>query len=107
MKAATEARHQDDTLGELKAAAFEVLCLNPGCEQSEWAQILVGQYGTEVVDAYGNDPEEVFAALAALWESPYFDEASGLEYDFHEWAEAFATEASVQLYYDLTSKNKT
>ncbi len=107
MKAVTEARHQDDTLDELKAAAFEVLRLNPGCEQSDWARILVEQYGTEVVDAYGNDPDEVFADLADLWESPYFDKASGLEYDFHEWAEAFATEASVQLYYDLTSKKKT
>ncbi|MBP7856840.1 MAG: hypothetical protein KAZ98_03080 [Prevotella sp.] len=95
------------SMEELKAAAFEVLRLNPGCEQSDWARILVEQYGTEVVDAYGNDPDEVFADLADLWESPYFDKASGLEYDFHEWAEAFATEASVQLYYDLTSKKKT
>ena len=106
MKAVTEANEQDDTLEELKAAAFEVLLLNPGCDQAEWADILVGQYGTEVVDAYGKDPAEAYASLEALWESPYLDEVSGLEYDFKTWAEAFSTDAAVQLYYDLTEKNK-
>lgn len=94
----------DDTLEELKAAAFEVLRLNPGCEQSDWANILVGQYGTEVVDAYGKDPAEAYASLEDLWESPYLDEASGLEYDFKTWAEAFETDASVQMYYDFTRR---
>ena len=93
-------------LEELKAAAFEVLLLNPGCEQSDWAKILVEQYGTEVVDAYGTDPEEAYASLADLWQSPYFDRNSGLEYDFKTWAEAFATDAAVQMYYDLTDKNE-
>ena len=91
----------DDTLEELKAAAFEVLRLNPGCEQSDWVKILVEQYGTEVVDAYGKDPAEAYASLEALWESPYLDEVSGLEYDFKTWAEAFSTDAAVQMYYDM------
>lgn len=94
------------SLDELKAAAFEVLRLNPGCEQSDWAKILVEQYGTEVVDAYGKDPAEAYASLEDLWESPYLDEVSGLEYDFKTWAEAFSTDAAVQLYYDLTEKNE-
>ena len=84
----------DETLEELKAAAFEALLLNPGCEQGDWAEILVSQYGTEVVDAYGTNPDEVYAELADLWESPYLDENSGLEYDFKTWAGAFATEAA-------------
>lgn len=94
------------SLDELKAAAFEVLLLNPGCEQTDWANILIEQYGTEVVDAYGKDPAEAYASLADLWESPYFDRNSRLEYDFKTWAEAFSTDAAVQLYYDLTEKNK-
>ena len=94
------------SLDELKAAAFEVLRLNPGCEQNDWAKMLVEQYGTEVVDAYGKDPAEAYASLEDLWESPYLDEVSGLEYDFKTWAEAFSTDAAVQLYYDLTEKNK-
>ena len=94
------------SMEELKAAAFEVLLLNPGCEQSDWAKILVEQYGTEVVDAYGKDPAEAYASLEDLWETPYLDEVSGLEYDFKTWAEAFSTDAAVQMYYDLTEKNK-
>ena len=96
----------DETLEELKAAAFEVLRLNPGCEQSDWTKMLVEQYGTEVMDAYGKDPAEAYASLEDLWESPYLDEVSGLEYDFKTWAEAFATDAAVQMYYDLTEKNE-
>ena len=93
------------SMEELKAAAFEVLLLNPGCEQKDWADILVEQYGTEVVDAYGKYPAEAYASLEDLWETPYLDEVSGLEYDFKTWAEAFSTDASVQMYYDLTEKN--
>lgn len=96
----------DDTLDELKVAAFEALRLNPGCEQSDWTKILVEQYGTEVVDAYGKDPAEAYASLEALWENPYLDEVSGLEYTFSQWADAFATDASVQMYYDLIDKIK-
>lgn len=92
------------SLEELKAAAFEVLRLNPGCEQSDWAKILVEQYGTEVVDAYGKDPAEAYASLEDLWESTYLDKVSGLEYDFKTWAEAFATDAAVQMYYDLIER---
>ena len=94
----------DETLEELKAAAFEVLLLNPGCDQGDWADILIEQYGTEVVDAYGNNPFEVYALLVDLWESLYFDKCSGLEYDFKTWAEALWTDAAVQMYYDLIDK---
>lgn len=104
MKAVTEANEPDDTLEELKAAAFEVLLLNPGCDQGDWTDILIEQYGTEVVDAYGNNPFEVYALLVDLWESPYFDKCSGLEYDFKTWAEALWTDAAVQMYYDLIDK---
>lgn len=96
----------DETLAELKAAAFEVLLLNPGSEMADWQQTLVLQYGTEVVDAYGQNPPEVYAALNDLWETPYEDINSGLEYDYKTWAAAFATDEAVRMYYDLTSKMK-
>ena len=92
---------EDETLEELKAAAFEVLLLNPGCDRADWAKILVEEYGTEVVDAFGSNPREVYAELDDLWETTYWDHKSDLEYTFKQWAEAFATEASVQMYYDL------
>ena len=94
----------NETLEELKAAAFEVLMLNPGSEQNDWANILVQQYSIEVVDAYGNNPPEVYASLCDLWDTEYLDPNSGLEYTYRTWAQAFATEASVQMYYDLTDK---
>ena len=106
MKSVTGAK-QDETLEELKAAAFEVLLLNPGCYCSKWITILTEQYGTELTDAYGTNPQDVHASLVELWESPYFDKCSGLEYDYKTWAEALWTDAAVQMYYDLTeSKNE-
>lgn len=107
MKAVTEANEPDDTLEELKSAAFEVLLLNPGCEQSDWAKILVEQYGTELIDAYGANPQTIYASLADLWERPYFDKNSGLEYDYKTWSEALCTDAAVQMYYKLTDKCNT
>lgn len=107
MRSISEAGQESDTLDELKAAAFEVLLLNPGSEQGDWSKMLMEQYGTEVVDAYGNNPSEVFAELEDLWETPYYDRNSGLEYKFNQWAEAFATEASVQMYYDLIEQKST
>lgn len=101
-----KAKRQADTLEELKSSAFEVLLLNPGCEQSDWADILIEQYGTELIDAYGTNPQDVYASLAELWESPYFDKNSGLEYDYKTWAEALWTDAAVQMYYDLTERKK-
>lgn len=94
------------SLDELKAAAFEVLLLNPGCDQSDWANILVEQYGTEMLDAYGTDAAEAYASLADLWESPYFDTNSGLEYDYKTWAKAFATEESVMMYHDMSCNKR-
>ena len=94
------------SLDELKAAAFEVLLLNPGSEQTDWEKILVEQYGTEVVDAYGKDPAEAYASLEDLWERPYFNKNNTLKYNFKTWAEAFSTDAAVQMYYDLTEKNE-
>ena len=106
LEATKAVQEQDDTLDELKAAAFEVLLLHPGCDYSDWEKILVEQYGTELVDAYGTDPADVYASLADLWESPYFDEGSGLEYDYKTWAEAVNTDAAVCMYNDLKSKNE-
>lgn len=65
---------------ELKAAAFEYLLLNPGSEFGDWKQGLISDYPTEVVDALGNNPEEVYADLADLWESDYADPKTGIEH---------------------------
>lgn len=104
MRSIEMAGGMDETLDELKAAAFEVLLLNPGSEQSDCAKMLVEQYGTELIDAYGTDPAEIYHALADLWESPYYDRNTDLEYTYETWALALHTEQSVDMYYDLIKK---
>lgn len=91
----------DPLMDELKAAAFEYLLLNPGSEFGDWQQGLITEYPTEVVDALGNNPNEVFAELSDLWESDYTDPKTGIEQKFSEWAMSFANEHAVGIYYFL------
>lgn len=90
-----------DSLTELKEAAFEYLLLNPGTEFGDWQQGLVSDYPAEVVDALGCNPSEAYAGLADLWERDYTDPKTGIEQKFSEWAESFATEPAVGIYYFL------
>lgn len=91
----------DPLMDELKAAAFEYLLLNPGSELGDWQQSLISDYPTEVIDALGTDPEDVYAALADMWESDYCDLKTGIEQKFSEWAMSFANEYTVGIYYFL------
>ncbi|EJX00305.1 hypothetical protein EVA_11598 [gut metagenome] len=89
-------------LDELKAAAFQTLLLHPGTtECQDWIDILLEECGIEVVDAFGNDPGNVYASLFNLWEESYCDPATGIENSFHEWASVFATNHSLDSYYKL------
>jgi len=105
-QAIKELRNDEEELQELKAAAFEALLLNPGSGFGDWEQILIEEYATEVVDAFGVDLADSMAALSDLWETPYSDIASGLEYTFSIWAEAFSTDAAVRMYYDMIEERK-
>lgn len=89
------------SMAELKEAAFEYLLLNPGTEFGDWQQGLVSDYPAEVVDALGCNPSEAYAGLADLWERDYTDPKTGIEQKFSEWAESFATEPAVGIYYFL------
>lgn len=89
---------------ELQDAAFEYLLLNPGSEFGDWKQGLISDYPTEVGDALGNNPEEVYADLADLWESDYADPKTGIEQKYSEWAMSFANEYAVGIYYFLVEE---
>ena len=91
----------DHLMDELKDAAFEFLLLNPGSELGDWQKGLIEQYPSEVVDALGNNPGEVYAELADLWETDYTDPKTGMEQKLSEWAMSFANEYSVGVYYFL------
>lgn len=90
-----------DSRKELEAAAFEYLLINPGSEFGDWQQGLISDYPAEVVDALGNNPSEVFADLADMWEQEYADPKTGIEQKFSEWAMSFANENAVGIYYYL------
>lgn len=92
---------KDPLMDELKAAAFEYLLLNPGSEFGDWRKGLIEEYPAEVVDALGNNPQEVYSDLAELWKSEYTDPKTGLYQDFSEWAKAFSSEKAVGIYYYL------
>lgn len=88
-----------DFYGELKQCAWNVLHENPGIDCGDWMNILIEQYPTEVVDALGSNPSEVFPELEDMWDSSdYEDPEIGECHSFREWAEYFATDRSVKLY---------
>ena len=95
---ATEDEEAPDFVQELKNAAWNVLKENPGIDCPEWIDILIRQYPTEVVDAFGSNPPEVHHQLTDLWEMEYTDNRTGDWHSFAEWAEYFATDRSVELY---------
>lgn len=93
----------DEFYEALKDAAFEVLQEELGLDEASWADILVECHGETVTDALGDNPYEVFSALADLWESPYLDPNTDIEKDFSEWAEVFSNETTADIYYTLVA----
>lgn len=88
-----------DFYADLKEAAWNILHENPDTDMESWKMMLIEQYPTEVVDALGTNPPEVFADLSDWWKSMEYDDGiTGLCCTFGEWAEYFATERSVELY---------
>lgn len=84
---------------ELKHASWNILYENPGTDYSDWIAMLTEQYPAEVVDALGSDPNEVYPALADLWDTGCYEDAeTGECHTFKEWAEYFATNRSIELY---------
>lgn len=85
-----------DFYGELKDAAWSVLHENPGFGFDKWMQTLMEQYPAEVVDALGNNPDEVYSDFADMWDSEDYEDAeSGECHTFKDWAEYFATDRFV------------
>lgn len=88
-----------DFYADLKEAAWNILHENPGTDFGDWQMMLIEQYPTEVVDALGTNPPEVFAELSDWWNCmDYDDGVLEIPHTFREWAEYFATERSVELY---------
>ena len=69
----TEVEDATDFLQEVKEAAWNIVKENPGIDRSAWIDALIRQYPTEVVDAFGVDPTEVYKDLCDLWDAEYTD----------------------------------
>lgn len=94
-----EEEEAPDFYTDLKEAAWNILHENPGTDFGDWQMMLIEQYPTEVVDALGTNPPEVFAELSDWWDCmDYDDGVLEIPHTFREWAEYFATERSVELY---------
>ena len=94
-----EEEEAPDFYTDLKEAAWNILHENPGTDFGDWQMMLIEQYPTEVVDALGTNPPEVFAELSDWWDCmDYDDGVLEIPHTFREWAEFFATERSVELY---------
>lgn len=76
----------------LKDAAWNVVTENPGIDCPEWIDILIRQYPTEVVDAYGTNPYEVHRLLTDLWGMEYTNPQTKEWNSFAGWSEYFATD---------------
>lgn len=94
-----EEEEAPDFYADLKEAAWNILHENTGTDFGDWQMMLIEQYPTEVVDALGTNPPEVFAELSDWWDCmDYDDGVMEIPHTFREWAEYFATERSVELY---------
>ena len=94
-----EEEEAPDFYADLKEAAWNILHENPGTDFGDWQMMLIEQYPTEVVDALGTNPPEVFAELSDWWDCMVYDDGMvEIPHTFREWAEYFATERSVELY---------
>ena len=87
-----EEEESPDFVEQLKASAFAIVKENPGIDRSEWIDELIRQYPTEVVDAYGTNPREVYHDLSDLWEMEYTDPETGEWNSFAGWSEYLATD---------------
>ena len=86
-----EDEESPDFVEELKTCAFNIVRENPGIERSEWIDKLIRHYPSEVVDAYGNDPYEVYPLLEDMWDcNDYEDPETHDCMSFADWSEYFA-----------------
>ena len=69
-----ELDEESDFYAELKEAAWNILHENPDTDLENWKMMLIEQYPTEVVDALGTNPPEVFAELSDWWDSMGYDD---------------------------------
>ena len=97
-------KQREETERRLKKAAFRLLLKYPGADLGTWAFRLCLQNGEELVGVFGSNPTKINDSLIELWRSPYYDEESGIEYTYKQWAERLA--GGLKWYYDIVNERK-
>lgn len=91
---------------ELMAAAFETLLFFPGIDYERWKDVLLLEYTEEVIDALGDEADEVNEALLELWHDvAYADESTGIEKKYCDWAALLKNKSMVDYYYKLVEES--
>lgn len=102
LKRAVDQLHSDELPEweqELMEGAWQILHDNPSTEREVWKDELLAQYPTEVVDTFGTNPPEAFAAMEDWWDfKEYEDPATGINENYKEWAQIFANAKTVEIY---------
>lgn len=98
----------DPFMDALKRVAFEAI-YKDGCDDcGGWIDTLINCYSGEVVDALGNNPPEVFAALTDLWKNTdYEDPRTGFSMTYQKWAALFAVEYGLEVYEELIKTKRS
>lgn len=87
---------------ELMDGAWQILHDQPGTKREDWKEELLRQYPTEVVDTFGTNPPEAYAAMDDWWDyKEYEDPRTGINERYKDWALIFANEKTVEIYEDL------
>ena len=84
----------------LKASAFEVLLLHPGCGYEAWLDTLMNDYTLDIIDVFGTDEKQMKNGLADLWRTRYHDTYSGKTHTIEDWATQLSSDAALQEYYN-------
>lgn len=105
LKRAVDQLHSDELPEweqDLMEGAWLILHDEPGTEREEWRHELIRQYPTEVVDTFGTNPPEAYAAMDDWWDyKEYEDPRTGINERYKDWAEIFANDKTVEIYETL------
>lgn len=87
---------------ELKKIAFDAIYKDGSEDCGDWIDTLINCYPDEVVEAFGNNPSEVYAELEDLWTTmDYEDPRTGVCLTYRDWAIYFANDFSHMIYDEL------
>lgn len=98
----------DPVMDTLKKIAFDTLWRYGSKDCGDWINDLLACCPEEVVDALGNNPNEVYAELEDMWETvDYEDPRTGICLTYKNWAEYFAGEFAYTIYDELIKAKQT